>query len=56
MGGEPILPLEDAETRIGPALEQLPGHREPEDAAADDDQVAVGGRVSHVGQTRWGRH
>ena len=56
MGGEPVLPLQDAEARIGAALEQLARHREPEDAAADDDQVAVGGRVGHVGQTRWGRH
>ena len=56
MGGEPVLALEHAEARIGPALEQLPRDREPEDAAADDDEVAVGGRVGHVGQTRWGRH
>ncbi len=40
MRRKPILPLEHAEAGIGVAAEQLARHGEPEDAAADHDEVS----------------
>jgi hypothetical protein len=41
MPADRVLALEDREAQAGPAGEQLPRGREPDDAGSDDDDVEI---------------
>ena len=41
MGAQALLSLEDAKAGVGVSGEKLAGDREPDDAAADHDDVAA---------------
>jgi hypothetical protein len=51
MAGDPLLALQDRDPDALVAQRQLAGDREPDDAGADDDDVALArrGRVGRLG-------
>jgi hypothetical protein len=53
MGADPRFGLEHAEAGTGSTREQLAGDRLAEDAAADDDEIALGGGAHRGPGSAW---